>query len=145
MLSEQHRELLSAYVDGEVRTRQRKTVLRLLRKSAEARNLVRQMQENSRRLRRLPRQPLSPEFEARLLQAFADSQATAAPLPPTAPPAPTLPLWLSVLAAAVVLTAVAVGSFLYFAGTGGGGRPAGSTRDRAPNAVPAPRPPGTAE
>ena len=43
MLPEQDRELLTSYVDGELSTRQRKTVLRLLRRSAEARELLRQL------------------------------------------------------------------------------------------------------
>jgi hypothetical protein len=115
MLSEEHRELLSAYVDGEVKARQRRTVLRLLRKSAEARSLVRKMQDDSHRLRCLPRQPSAPDLEVRLLQAFVNRQKSPSPAPALASPPATLPLWLGVVVVAAVLLAFAVISFLYFA------------------------------
>jgi anti-sigma factor RsiW len=115
MLSEEHRKLLSAYVDGEVKARQRKTVLRLLRKSAEARSLVRKMQDDSHRLRRLPRQPSAPDLELRLMQAFVNRQESSSPTPALASPPATLPLWLGAVAVAAVLLAFAVISFFYFA------------------------------
>jgi len=42
MLSDQVLELLTAFVDGELHQRQREEVLRLLNRSSEARELVRQ-------------------------------------------------------------------------------------------------------
>src|SRR2546430_2493824 len=44
MLPERGRELLTAYVDGELSARQRRHVLRLLRHSAEARRLLQRLQ-----------------------------------------------------------------------------------------------------
>src|SRR5262249_31474548 len=51
--------------------RQRKAVLRLLRRSAEARTLLRKMQEDARRLRELPRQRLAADFSQQVLRAIA--------------------------------------------------------------------------
>ena len=48
MLDKRHLELLSAYVDGELGSRQRKLVMRLLRNSPEARTAVRHMQQHAK-------------------------------------------------------------------------------------------------
>src|SRR5262249_30056386 len=55
MLRARHRELLPAYVDGELSNRQRRQFLRLLHRSPEARVLLRQMQRDAKALRDLPR------------------------------------------------------------------------------------------
>lgn len=115
MLPNEYVELLSAFVDGEVSARQRRAVLRLVRKSTEARRLLREMQEDARRLRQLPRRPSEPEFELRLLNAFAEQESQAQPPPPPVPEPYSLPLWLGVAAAAAVLFAVSIGSYLFFA------------------------------
>jgi anti-sigma factor RsiW len=77
MLSDPLRQLLSAYVDGELSNRQRKAVQRLLRRSAEARTLLRGMQEDAARLRALPRQHLDDEFAARVVRAVRQGGAPA--------------------------------------------------------------------
>ena len=55
MLPDRDRQLLSAFVDGELSSRQRRHVERLLRRSGEARTLLRRLQEDARELRHLPR------------------------------------------------------------------------------------------
>ena len=55
MLPERITQLLSAYVDGELNSRERRNVGRILRKSPEARRLLSQLKQDSMILRRLPR------------------------------------------------------------------------------------------
>src|SRR5438105_4517825 len=62
MLAEKYQELLTAYVDGELSARQRRAVYKLLRRSAEARALLRQLQEDSHSLIELPPPPPAPDF-----------------------------------------------------------------------------------
>jgi hypothetical protein len=110
MLSEQFRQLLTAYVDGELSNRQTRAVQRLLRRSSEARALLRKLQEDSARLRGLPRQRLDDQFVSRVLQAIDHRPPRRLPVRPPVPPQ-----WAAFAAAAAVLLAVSLGSFLYFA------------------------------
>lgn len=55
MLPDRITQLLSAYVDGELNSRERRNVGRILRKSPEARQLLSQLKQDSMILRRLPR------------------------------------------------------------------------------------------
>ncbi len=141
MLSEQLRQLLTAYVDGELTNRQRKAVQRLLSRSREARALLRQLQEDARQLHALPRQHLDDEFPARVVRAVHQGQAGARRRPAARPA--FVPAWAGVAAAAAVLLAVSVGSFLYFT------RPSldatvaigtGPSPDVAPDPAPRPEP-----
>src|SRR5205814_1260964 len=113
MLPDQLRQLLTAYVDGELSNRQRKAVERLLRRSPAARTLLRQLQEDARRLRALPRHHLGEEFTARVLRAVRQRQAQGRRT--EAARRAAFPVWAGVAAAAAVLMAVGFGSFLYFA------------------------------
>jgi anti-sigma-K factor RskA len=112
MLSDQLRQLLTAYVDGELTNRQRKAVERLLRRSPEARALLAQLQEDARRLHALPRHRLGEEFTARVLRGVR--QRNAEERSRRAAREAALPLWTSVAAAAAVLIAVGFGSYFYF-------------------------------
>ncbi len=112
MLSDPLRQLLTAYVDGELSNRQRKAVQRLLRRSPEARVLLRRLQEDARRLRALPRLHLDEEFTARVLRAVRQRQAEPRRRPAARETA--FPLWAGFAAAAAVLVAVGFGSFTYF-------------------------------
>jgi hypothetical protein len=112
MLSDQLRQLLTAYVDGELTNRQRKAVERLLHRSPEARALLAELQDDARRLRALPRRRLDEEFTARVLRSVR--QRGAEERRRQAAREAALPLWTSVAAAAVVLIAVGFGSYLYF-------------------------------
>jgi hypothetical protein len=119
MLTDRCRQLLTASVDRELSNRERKAVLRLLHRSAEARALVRQLQQDSHRLRALPRQHLGEEFAQALLLTIAERQ-----LQPHgrrmrrlhAQPA-AVPLWAGMAVAASVLFLIGFGSFFYFAQT----------------------------
>jgi hypothetical protein len=119
MLTDRCRQLLTASVDGELSNRERKAVLRLLHRSAEARALLRQLQQDSQRLRTLPRPHLGEEFAQALLLTIAERQ-----LQPHgrrmrrlhAQPA-AVPLWAGMAVAASVLFLVGFGSFFYFAQT----------------------------
>jgi hypothetical protein len=110
MLSEQFRQLLTAYVDGELSNRQTRAVQRLLRRSSEARALLRKLQEDSARVRGLPRQRLDDQFVTRVLEAIEHRAPRRVPARRPMPPQ-----WASFAAAAAVLLAVSLGSFLYFA------------------------------
>ena len=118
MLSENLRELLTAAVDGELTPNQRKTVERLLRDSAEARELFARLQKDARRLRNLPPARPPGDLAAEVLQTIADEGITPTPLPPRRVRRSVwagLPVWASVAAAAAVLVTVSLGSYLYFA------------------------------
>jgi hypothetical protein len=113
MLTDQVRELLTGYVDGELSNRQRRLAERLLRRSPEARALLTQLQEDAQRLRALPRRHLDEQFSARVLRAVRQRQAQERRR--AADREAAYPLWASLAAAAAVLVAVSFGSFFYFA------------------------------
>ena len=77
MLSDQAKQLLTAFVDRELSQRQRKAVMRLLHKSSEAREMLRQLQENAHKLKQLPRRKLEPGLVEEILQAIAEQPAQA--------------------------------------------------------------------
>jgi hypothetical protein len=72
MLAEQATQLLTAFVDGELSQRQRKAVVRLLHRSSEARELLRQLQENAHRVKLLPRRKVTPTLVNDVLQTIAE-------------------------------------------------------------------------
>lgn len=111
MLQERDQELLSAYVDGELRPRRRREVRRLLDECPEAREVLRQMQENASRLRALGHHGLTAGFTADVMRKIEKMP------PPGKRPAATLSPWISWGTAAAVLLAVGLGSFFYFLGT----------------------------
>src|SRR5262249_20308910 len=112
MLPDQLYQLLTAYVDGELSSRQCRAVLRLLRKSPEARTLLRQLQNDAQAARGLPRLHLPGDFSRRVLQAIGERGLKPAQpaRPATPPPSP----WLGWAAAAAVFLAVCTASFLFF-------------------------------
>jgi hypothetical protein len=72
MLPEPLRILISAYAVGDLTPRRREAAERLLRHSGEARYLLRELKRNRRRLRRMPKPELPPDFTARVLSALPD-------------------------------------------------------------------------
>src|SRR5262245_709168 len=114
MLPERYRELLTAFVDGELSTRQRKGVLRLLHKSAEARQLLRELQADADLVRGLPRRKLGGDFPLQVMQAIAErglhpgGQVAAASRPAG------WPAWAGWAAAAAVLLSVTALSYFAF-------------------------------
>jgi hypothetical protein len=115
MLPDRQRELLTAFLDGQLSPRQHKAVLRLLHRSSEARDLLRQLQEDSHALRGLPRHSLPADFPFRVLRVAAERGLrpgmNRTPLQPR-----RVPAWAGLATAAAVLLTVGTGTFLYFGG-----------------------------
>ncbi len=112
MLSDQICQLLSAFVDGELSNRQRKAVERLLRRSPEARTLLRKLRHNADRLRALPRPHAAPDLSDRVVRAIRQRGLRPGVRRAAASVRPTF--WFGYAAAAMVLLAVGLGSFLFF-------------------------------
>jgi hypothetical protein len=112
MLSDQICQLLTGFVDGELSNRQRRAVQRLLRRSPEARTLLRKLRHDAVRLRSLQRPHAAPDTSERVVRAIRQrglqpgGRGTAASVRPT--------YWYGYAAAAMVLFAVGLGSFLFF-------------------------------
>src|SRR5262245_61344950 len=115
MLAEPYRELLSAYVDGELSAGQRRTVQRLLDRSPEAREYLRQIQANAETLRNLPQRQLDGDFPGRVLTAIRDRNLRPGRVRVSSPVPVTLPGWISVASAAAVLLLVTATSYVVFA------------------------------
>jgi hypothetical protein len=126
MLPDRLYQLLTGYVDGELSPRQGKTVLRLLRKSPEARDLLRQLQQDAQSVQSLLRPKLPADFASQVVGTIArrglhparSTAATAAKTPPA---------WIGWTVAAAVLLAVTAGSYLFFSK-----RPANSDTSETP-------------
>lgn len=125
MLSERCRELLTAYVDGETSSRQRRALQKLLRRSPEARKLLKEMQADSDEIRALPPARLEQDLSDSVLTLIAQRQIQLTPRPRAAAPAPPLAAavtpppsgfgWLYVIAALAILLAVSgVSSLLFY-------------------------------
>jgi hypothetical protein len=76
MLPDRALELLTAYVDGELTNRQREEAMRLTQQSAEARQVLNELQDHARQLRQLPPRKLEPTFAAALVQKLRRSETT---------------------------------------------------------------------
>ncbi|MBY0522361.1 MAG: hypothetical protein K2R98_03145 [Gemmataceae bacterium] len=122
MLPERVTQLLTAYIDGELSSRQRRAVSKLLRKSPEARHLLQEMQQDSMILRKLPRRRPTMDLSKTVLTTL-DMRGIKLPKPPPMPAparlpaAARMPNWLAVAAAVLVLVAISAGSYLFFAST----------------------------
>jgi hypothetical protein len=112
MITDTQTQLLTASVDGELSPRQRKAVERLLRHSAEARQLLQQLKDDAVQLRSLPRCYPERGFTERVIRA-ATWQARAV-RQPARPAQRNIPAWVGLAAAAAVLLAVTGGSYFYF-------------------------------
>src|SRR5258708_5038577 len=112
MLDEKDRELLTAYVDGELSARQRRAATRLLRKSTDARTLLRKLQADSDALIRLSMPPAAPDVSDPVIQLIVERGLQPGHRKPQSVAA--IPLWKGLLAAAAVLLAVSAASFLFF-------------------------------
>jgi len=118
MLPEHYHRLLTGYVDGELDERERQQVERLLRRSGEARRLLAQLQGDAQALKNLPAPPPLPDLSDSILQAIADLRVEPrkARIRPKLVASRPFPAWLGLVAAASVLFAVALGSYLVFSG-----------------------------
>lgn len=117
MLRDRYRQLLTAYVDGELSSRQRRHVARLLRRSPEARQLLQQLQADAHALRQLPKPSLSEDLSNPVLRRIAERRL--APGQRRIAQASPANVWMGPLAswaaAAAVLFLLGVSSYLYFA------------------------------
>jgi hypothetical protein len=116
MLSDELVQLLTAAVDGELSQRQRKAVAKLLQRSAEARELLRQLQKNVRKVHELPRHKLDADFSKDVVRAIVERR-----LQPSAPRKPVVRrYWLRYVAAgaAAAMLLVSIGLVYYVAMTG---------------------------
>jgi hypothetical protein len=114
MLPDRFSRLLTAYVDGELDSQQRKAVLRLLRRSGEARELLRDLRINAARLRGLPAQTLGSDFAQQILQSIGSRKAQSARRSAVLIRA-YVPAWLGVATAAAVLLVAGIGTYVYVA------------------------------
>ncbi len=139
MLPDRYRQLLTAFVDGELSARQRRHLERLLRRSSEARRLLRDLKKDSRRLRSLPHPHLEADLSAPVLRAIRERRLSPRRRVPAKAPA-FLPAWAGLAAAAAVLVALGGASFWYFSASLGHG-PGPSVAQRQPEIVPPEREP----
>lgn len=117
MLLDRYRQLLTAYVDGELTSRQRRHVARLLHRSAEARQLLQKLRADARALRHLPRPPLPSDLTGPVLRTIVERRLTpgqrrVARFSSATSWAGPLASWA---AAAAVLLVLGAASYLYFA------------------------------
>jgi anti-sigma factor RsiW len=68
MLSEKTLQLLTSFVDGELAPPRRKLAGRVLQISSEARQVVKELQQNAHRLHQLPQRTLEPEFAVEIVR-----------------------------------------------------------------------------
>src|SRR5262245_51071044 len=119
MLPDRLTKLLTAYVDGELTSRQRRSVLRLLQRSPEARRLFKRLKGDSMILQALPRRKLQMDLSGSVLLTINARSIQLRPeaCPPLPPPRPKQPWkkWLAIGGvAAAVLVAVATISYFFF-------------------------------
>ncbi len=116
MLRDRYRQLLTAYVDGELSSRQRRHVARLLRRSPEARQLLQRLQLDARALRHLPRPHMPVDLTGRVLRTIGERRLTPGQHRRAVVSASS---WMGPLAswaaAASVLLILGAASYLYFA------------------------------
>jgi hypothetical protein len=113
MITSLQSQLLTAHVDGELSARQQEAADRLVRESAEARDLLRQLQDDAALVRDLPRRRLDPGFAERIVQvlphrSFAACQGIGHVQR-------TVPAWVGLAAAAAIVFVISTGTYVYFA------------------------------
>jgi anti-sigma factor RsiW len=112
MISDRARELLTAYVDGELTPRQRLRVERLLCQSAEARNLLSRLEEDAARLRNLSVPSLDHDLSGPIIKAIRDRRLRPGRRRAFRPVAVMFSSRAVVMAAASVLLLVSMTAFL---------------------------------
>lgn len=112
MIHDRLKKLLTSYVDGELSVRQRKAVQKLLHRSVDARQLLEQLQEDSREIHALPRRRLERDLTRSVMQTIALEGVHPARKRVLAQSA--LPAWAGLAAAAAVLLVIGFASYVYF-------------------------------
>src|SRR5205823_1777121 len=112
MLSERLLRLMTAYVDGEVSSHQRKVVLRHLRGSSEARTLLKKLQDDAGKLRQLPALGMGQDLSEKILARIGDQVVSPIRLSAAESWSP-VPRGFGLATAAAVLLAVGFGSYYY--------------------------------
>lgn len=117
MLQDRYRQLLTAYVDGELSSRQRRHIARLLRRSPDARALLRKLQADAQALRHLPRPALPADLAEPVLHTIAERRLKPGQRRSTTVSSSSS--WVAPLAtwaaAAAVLLILGMASYFYFA------------------------------
>jgi anti-sigma factor RsiW len=108
-------------VDGELSGRQRRALHKLLRRSPEARKLLKEMQADSDEIRALPPARLEQDLSDSVLTLIAQRQiqlprprVASSPPPPMAMPVVAGSFWPYVVAAAAILLGMGGASYLLF-------------------------------
>jgi hypothetical protein len=145
MLTDQHRLLIAAHVDGELSPERRQAVKRLLERSDEARVLFRKLQADARRLQNLPRQTVPADFAERVLSRLPSNDGEVIlRMAATRPDSARVLLTQILSAAAVLFVCVGVGLYWVFTSGPEGPRRAAEIAER-PIAPVAPSTPPIAE
>src|ERR1051325_865874 len=106
MLSDEMMQLLTSYVDGELTPRQREEVMRLLNKSAEARDALKQLQENAHKLKQLPKHKVEPSLVDEIVAAIEQEKSRTRPYSPPKRRRSVLPYFVVAMAASFIVFAV---------------------------------------
>lgn len=114
MLPELDRKLLTAFVDGELSSRQLRQALKLLRRSAEARLLLHQLEQQARALHELPRVRSHPQLSDSVLLEIQKRRL--APSRRSLPaPRSFVSVWGGYAGAAAILLVTCGASYVFFA------------------------------
>jgi hypothetical protein len=114
MLPDSDRQLLTAYVDGELSSRQRRQVVRLLQRSRDARHLLRSLQEDARALGSISAPKLDCDLSASVLQSIRERRLTPGRRR-LKPLQPAFPAWVGIAVAASVMCVIGLASYMGFA------------------------------
>ena len=132
MLPEQLRLLIAAHAGGDLSPRRQRAAVRLLQHSAEARNLLRQLQNDATRLRSLPSVPVPDGLADQVIARLPPAKiAVTVPLPAGRSDPMRARLSRIVSAAAVVSAAASIGLFWYLTRPVEEERPGPSVAQRA--------------
>ncbi len=114
MLTDRSLQLLTAYVDDQLSSRQRCHVEQMLRRSEEARRLLALLQQDSWQLQKLPRPALPCDLSPPILQTIAERGLTTGQ-PRKVSARAGIPFWKVFAAAAAILLVLGLSSYFYFA------------------------------
>jgi hypothetical protein len=121
MLPDRITQLLSAYVDGELNSRERRHVTRILRKSSEARQLLHKLKQDSMILRRLPRKKTQIDLTESAMGTISlrglklPKIETPAFVAPPRKPKRSSRFWLVLALGALLLAILGIASYFFFA------------------------------